>query len=259
MIRRMFAGVTDALIMDTQIGRGQCVLDIATGPGEPALTMATTVGPEGQVFGIDPIAEMVAAARRAAERLRLHNVQFEVAFADRLPFENDHFDAVISRFGVMFFPAPVEAAREILRVLKPGQKLALAAWHYANRNPFHYSLAQVMDRYVAAMPVAPDAPDAFRFAEPGKLQRVLQEAGAASVSERLLRFTIEAPVPVADYLALRLEMSEKLREKIASLSVTQVAEVKQQMLESLAEYVTDDGVAFPAEVLIVSGSKSGAA
>lgn len=255
IIRQMFAPITHALVEDGQIGSQHAVLDIATGPGEPALSVATVVGPEGKIFGIDPVPEMVAAARRAAGRRGLENVQFDVAFADHLPFPANTFDAVISRFGVMFFPSPVEALREMLRVLKPGRKLALAVWHFAERNPFHYSVSRVIDRYVDSPPPAPDALDAFRFASPGKLRTVLNEAGATASSERLLQFTIQAPISVEDFWALRLEMSDKLREKIAMLSKGQMTEVKRQALESFREYSTDRGLSFPAEVLVVSGAK----
>jgi ubiquinone/menaquinone biosynthesis C-methylase UbiE len=257
VIRQMFAPVTRALAEEGQIGTGHVVLDIATGPGEPALSLAALVGPNGKVFGIDPIPEMVAAARRAADRLELRNVQFDVAFAEKMPFPADTFDAVISRFGVMFFPVPVDGAREMLRVLKPGRKLALAVWHFAENNPFHYALSRVMDRYVESPPLAPDALDAFRFATPGKLRAILSEAGASSVSERLLQFPIQAAISLEDFWTLRIEMSEKLREKIARLSNDQVAEVKRQTLESLGEYRTGSGMSFPAEVLIVSGAKAG--
>ena len=258
VIRQMFAPVTQALAEDGRIGAGHVVLDVATGPGEPALTMAGLVGADGRVFAIDPIPEMVAAARRAAGLVELSNVEFDVAFADRLPFATDMFDAVVSRFGVMFFPAPVEGIREMLRVLKPGRKLALAVWHFAENNPFHYALSRVVDRYVESPPLAPDALDAFRFAAPGKLRTVLNEAGAVSVSERLLRFTIQAAIPLEDFWTLRIEMSEKLREKIARLSNDQLAKVKRESLESLGEYRTSSGMNFPAEVLIVSGTKAAA-
>jgi ubiquinone/menaquinone biosynthesis C-methylase UbiE len=256
IIRQMFAPVTETLVDDAQIGTGHVVLDIAVGPGEPALSLAALVGPSGKVFGIDPIPEMVAAARRAADRLELRNVQFEVAFADKMPFAADTFDAVISRFGVMFFPAPLDGVSEMLRVLKPGRKLALAVWHWAENNPFHYALSRVIDRYVESPPLAPDALDAFRFATPGKLRTILREAGAMSVSERLLKFSIQAAISLQDFWTLRIEMSEKLREKIARLSNHQMKEVKRETLESLREYVADNGMSFPAEVLIVSGAKA---
>lgn len=254
-IRQMFAPVTQALVQDARIASRQTVLDIAMGPGEPALTLAALVGPEGKVSGIDPIPEMVAAARRSADRLGFRNAQFEVASADRLPFPADTFDAVVSRFGVMFFPSPVDAVREILRVLKPGGKLALAAWHFAERNPFHYAFARVLEKYVESPPPEPDAPGAFRFAGPGKLQKVLAEAGATAPSERLLQFKIEAPVSVEDFWTLRCEISDSFRAKVALLSSDQLAEAKRQTLDALRAYSTDRGMSFPAEVLLVSGTK----
>jgi SAM-dependent methyltransferase len=254
-IRQMFAPVTQALIEDGLIRSGRAVLDIATGPGEPALTIAALVGPEGRVVGIDPAPEMVEAARRAVEQVDLRNAQFEVASADRLPFPAEAFDAVVSRFGVMFFPSPVDAVREMLRVLKPGRRLALAVWNFAERNPFFYSLQRVIERFAESPPPAPDALEPFRFAVPGKLRDVLAEAGAAAPSERLLQFAIEAPISGEDFWMLRSQMSEKLRETLATLSGEQRMEVKRQGLEALRVYSSERGMSFPAEVLIVSGSK----
>jgi ubiquinone/menaquinone biosynthesis C-methylase UbiE len=257
IIRGMFAPITQALIEDAEIGAQDSVLDVATGPGEPALSVAAVVGPDGKVVGVDAIHGMIAAARTEARRLRLKNAKFDVAFADDLPFAANTFDAVISRFGVMFFPSPVDGVREMLRVLKPGRKLAFAVWHFAERNPFHSALSRVMDRYVDSPPLEPDALDAFRFAPRGKLLKVFSEAGVAAPSERLLQFKIEAAaVSVEDFWNLRREMSEKLSEKFATLSEEQKLKVTQEMLSSLAEYSTANGMSFPAEVLLVSGSKA---
>jgi ubiquinone/menaquinone biosynthesis C-methylase UbiE len=250
------AEIGDAEIEEAKISRGQKVLDIATGPGEPALTIAARIGADGKVYGVDPAAEMVDAARRATAVLGFKNTQFEVGSADHLPFPAGTFDAVVSRFGVMFFPSPLDGVREMLRVLKPGRKLALAVWSFADRNPFHYVLSRVMERFVDSPPPTSDAPDAFRFAAPGKLLDVLAEVGAMAPSERLLQFKIETSMSGEDFWTLRSEMSEKLREKLATLSREQASEVKHQMLEALREYSTDRGMSFPGEVLIVSGSKT---
>jgi L-lactate utilization protein LutC len=78
-------------------------------------------------------------------------------------------------------------------------------------------------------------------------------------SERLLQFTVEAPLSVEDFWTLRSEMSEKLREKLALLSSEQLTEVTREALEALRAYSTDRGMSFPAEVLIVSGTRNGPA
>jgi SAM-dependent methyltransferase len=206
-------------------------------------------------LGVDPVPEMVEAARREANRRGLQNVSFEVAFADKLPFPPNTFDAVVSRFGVMFFPSPVDSVREMLRVLKPGGRVSMAVWHFAERNPFHYSLSQIVERYVDSPPPAPDSLEPFRFAAPRKLLAILSEAGAEATSERLLRFAIRAPISVEDYWAIRSEMSDKLRAKLAMLSKEQLAELKREVIEALAAYYADGVMSFPAEVLIVSGGK----
>lgn len=255
IIREMFAPVAQALIEDAEITSRRAVLDVATGPGEPALSIADLIGPEGKVVGTDPVPQMVEAARREGHRRKLHNASFEVAFADSLPFPANTFDAVVSRFGVMFFPSPVDSVREMLRVLKPGGRIALAVWHFAERNPFHYIVSQIVERYVDSPPPAPDSPDAFRFASPGKLLAIFSRAGVAAPSERVLRFSIRASISVEDFWTLRSEMSEKLRTKLAILSKQQFAALKREVIEALRAYSADRGIGIPAEVLIVSGGK----
>jgi SAM-dependent methyltransferase len=254
-IRQMFAPVTDALVADARIGRGAAVLDIATGPGEPALSIAAIVGPEGRVLGVDPVEEMVEVARRSADRYGVANAKFEIAAPESLPWAADTFDAVTCRFGVMFFSSPVAGVREFLRVLKPERKLALAVWSLAERNPFFHTVGRVVERYVELPPIAPDAPDAFRFGAPGKLRGVLTEAGAADIAEHVLAFNIEAPVSVEEFWTLRCEMSEKMRGVVESLSPQRLAQVKAEALEALRPYSTDRGMSFSSEVLIVSGVK----
>jgi ubiquinone/menaquinone biosynthesis C-methylase UbiE len=253
VIRGMFHPITEALIEDAQIGPGQAVLDVATGPGEPALSIAEFVGPSGTVAGIDPIPGMIAAARRVADARHFHNARFEVASADQVPFPDNHFDAVVCRFGVMFFPSPRDGVREMLRVLKPDRKIAFAVWNFGDKNPFHSILANIVDRYVSPELLPPDAPDAFRFAERGKLPKILNEAGAARTSERLLQFNIEIPLSIDDFWALRWDMSDKLRTKLSSVAPEQLASIRREVSDDVAAYSTDGVIRFPAEVLIVSG------
>ena len=255
-IREMFAPVTEALIADAQIAKGDAVLDVAMGPGEPALSLADFVGPTGKVVGTDLVGGMVDAARREATRRGLQNVSFETASAEKLPFADDSFDAAVCRFGVMFFPSPVAGAREMLRVTKPGGRVAMAAWCAAERNPFHFVLADLMDRYVPSPPPEPGAAEMFRFSKPGDLLGVFASAGVKKSSERVLRFAIAARLTPEEYWKIRSEMSEKLRSKLAQLSEDQLTKLKGEVLEAIRGYASGDAVSFPAEVWIVSGEKA---
>lgn len=254
VIERMFAPVAAALTEEAGIGPGNAVLDVATGPGEPALSLAAVVGAKGHVIGVDIVPAMIDSAKREAARRGLSNASFRVASADELPFDDESFDAVVSRFGVMFFPSPLDGVREMLRVLKPGGRLALAVWHHADSNPFHYVLSEIVGRYVESPPLDEDAPDAFRFAPRGKLLRIVREAGLAEARERLLKFSIEAPLSLEEFWVVRTEMSDGLRTKLAQLSKTQVGEIKNAFLEAARAYSGERGVSFPAEVLVVSGA-----
>jgi len=255
VLRELFGPVSEALIEDAEIVPGCSVLDVGTGHGEPALQVADVVGPGGNVAGIDPVAGMIEAARGVAAQRSQRNLRFEVAKADSLPFPNDSFDAVVCRFGVMFFPSPIDGIREMLRVLKPGKKMAFAVWHYLESNPFHYSLVRITHRFAPEPPLPADAPEPFRFASPGKLRDIVAEAGAHDVVERLFHFSISAPLSGEDFWNLRCDMSEKLRQRLAALPEEVFKELKHQALDAFRIYETSTGVSFPAEVLIVSARK----
>ena len=255
VVRELFAPVSEALIEDAGVVSGSSVLDVATGHGEPALRIAEVVGPAGEVVGADPSVGMIEEARRVASQRSLKNIRFEVAGADSLPFPDDHFDAAVSRFGVMFFTSPVNGIREMLRVLKPGKTMSFAVWHYLDNNPFHYILARCVGRFSPEPELPHDAPGPFRFATPGKLRSIVAEAGASDVSERLFRFSINAPMNVEDFWNFRCDWAENLHRRIAALPTETQIELKKQVLGEFRSYMKGAGVSFPGEVLIVSGRK----
>lgn len=254
-IRTMFGPLTQALIEEAGIGQGQSVLDVAGGAGEPSLTIASVVGPAGYVMCTDAVAEMVAAAEGAAQRLGTKNIRFRQCTADSLPFENNSFDTVVCRLGAMFFPDPLVSLREMLRVVRPGGTMSLAVWHKSEMNPFLYCVTDVMNRYIETPPADPDAPGAFRFAEPGKLAGVLTDAGASDVRERLLRFRMEAPVSAEEFWILRSETSETLREKLKLLNADQSVRVSKEVQEAVREFFPNEKMTFPAQMIIVTGTK----
>jgi SAM-dependent methyltransferase len=252
-IREMFAPVSLALIEDSALEAGNRVLDVAGGSGEPSLTVAAAVAPGGTVFYSDPSAEMLAAARRNAVRYQVPNICFCQTGGDRLPFLSDHFDAVVCRFGAMFFPDPAVALQELLRVARPGTRVALAVWDTSEANPFHHVVTDVLARYIEPVPPDPDAMGAFRFAESGKLEEVFKTAGAGDVREHVLKFHISAQISIDGFWALRSEMSGTLRDKLKALPEGQSQRIATEVKESAAEYALEGGLSFPASVIVVSG------
>ena len=254
-IYTMFAPLTQALIEHAAISEGQSVLDVAGGPGEPSLTIAEAVGPTGIVTCTDAVAEMVETARSEAERRGITNVRFQQCSADDLPFPDNCFDAVVCRLGVMLFPDPLAAIREMLRVTKPGGRLAFVVWHKSELNPFCYAVTNVMDQHVKSQPEDPDAPGAFRFAEPGKLANVLKEAGAIDVKDAVLKFEIAAPISPREFWAMRSQMSDTLRTKLNQLSEDERSRVTAEIEQSVQQFFPQNQMKFPAQMIVASGRK----
>jgi ubiquinone/menaquinone biosynthesis C-methylase UbiE len=254
-IRTMFQPVTAALIEELGLIEGDAVLDVAGGSGEPSLTIAEIVGTTGSVICTDVVAEMVAAAQSEALSRGLRNVAFRQCAADSLPFESDSFDAVVSRLGVMFFPDPLAALGEMLRVTKREGAIALAVWAKSELNPFSYIVTNVISRHFETSNTPGASDGAFRFAEPGALASVLREAGANSIRERLLEFHIEALISPAGFWELRSEISGTLREKLNIMSDEQKELVAQDVKEAAREFFPNNEMRFPAQMIIVTGNK----
>src|SRR5271166_3939323 len=104
---------TELVARGAEVTAGMKVLDLASGTGEPALSLAQAVGPQGRVVATDLVPEMLEAARQNASARGLDNMEFRMADAESLPFADGEFDRVTCRFGIMFFPDIPKAMAEI--------------------------------------------------------------------------------------------------------------------------------------------------
>src|SRR6266571_8945105 len=256
LIAQMFAPLTSGLVEEARIGAGQEVLDIGGGSGEPSLTISCIVGPTGSVMYTDPAAGMVEAAQAEAGRRGLTNIHFRQCSADDLPFADCTFDVAVGRLSAMFFVDPVTAVREALRVIREDGHVSFVVWGPKEANPFFSTITDVIDRFVEVPRHDPDAPDAFRFAVPGKLAGILENADAENVTQRELNFQITAAISFDQFWQLRTEMSETLREKMAGLAPAQLPTLKQAVADAARRYFESGTMSFPAEAVIVSGRKS---
>jgi SAM-dependent methyltransferase len=184
--------------MDAQIGAhgeralavlnaqpGERILDVGCGCGDTALTLARAVGSSGRVLGLDISAPMLARARARAAAAGLANVTFEHADAQTHALPAASFDALFSRFGVMFFEDPVAAFTNLARALRSGGRLAFACWQPVAANPW---VAVPMGALSAVMPLPapppPGAPGPFAFGDSGHVGAILTKAGLRDVTFR---------------------------------------------------------------------------
>ena len=245
----------EAAIPETPPSVPYNVLEVAAGPGDASLDLAEQLGANATVWSTDLVPEMVESGRRAGARRGVTNVRFQECRGEQLPFEAGFFDAVICRFGIMFFSDPLAGVREALRVLKPGGRVGYCVWGPYAANPYHHVLTDVLNRYVPGPPAAPDAPGAFRFAAPGTLKAILVEAGAHDVRECLYPFRIEAPLTFDQFFEIRTEMSDSLRDKLRRMPAEELSRFKEDVWKNAAPYFNSAGCNLPAEVVLVSGRR----
>ena len=137
----LFRQWTPFMINAAKIKPGFKVLDVACGTGVLARDIYPHVGSAGSVTGLDINDGMLAVARDAEPE-----IEWIEHKAEELPFDDNHFDAVVSQFGMMFFEDRNTAVAEMVRVLKPGQRLAVAVWDSLETSPGYYELVDLLDR-----------------------------------------------------------------------------------------------------------------
>ena len=161
-----------------QLAPGQRVLDVACGTGALTEAACERVGPEGSVAALDANAQMLAVARRKPLDVAWHEGR-----AEALPFADASFDAVVSQFGLMFFDDRVQALREMMRVLRPGGRLAVAVWDMLAGSPGYAALADVLQRLFGS-PIADAFRAPFALGDEVLLQRLFAQAGIAGAEIR---------------------------------------------------------------------------
>lgn len=173
------------LIGSAGIQAGDTVLDLASGTGEPAISIAMHVGGNGRVTATDLTPNMLETARRRAERLGLENMSFEVCGMEALPFEDRSFDAVTCRFGVMHASDPLAALKEARRVLKPGKKAAFMVHGPQESNTLWTTVHVVAPKFLRIND-SKRVEHHFKFSEGDELADLLRSAGLDAIAERQL-------------------------------------------------------------------------
>lgn len=235
---------------------GERILDIGCGCGDTTLKLGRAVGATGEVVGVDISRPMLEVARRrgAASGLKVRFLEADAQTSD-LAAEGG-FDALFSRFGVMFFADPVAAFRNLLAALKPGGRLAFVCWRAPQEAALLSLPLQAALTVLPPMPPPADpfAPGPFAFQDAGRTRGILADAGFADIDIQ----PYDALVGVGG-----LEETLALTQRIGPLgtllreSPDQAPRAMQAVREALRPHDGPDGVKLNGAVWIVTARKSG--
>lgn len=229
---------------------GDKVLDIASGTGEPALTLARQ-NSNIEITGTDAAEGMVEVANAKAQKLGLNNMHFQQMPGDQLAFPDAHFDHVLCRFGLMFFEDPLRGLKEIRRVLKPGGRFAFAVWHTAESMPM---MRWSHEAFSGKLPdeQLPPLHIITRLGDIDKFKALLIQAGFEQcfVEKHSLTYQFDSLEHYWDML----EFSEILKAQWDAINEEQRAQVKDEISIMMQEFISDSGIHVPHDYLLAFGT-----
>lgn len=247
--------VSDRLVELAEIGPGHRVLDVATGIGEPAVTAARRVGPAGRVIATDQSLEMLAIARERATGLGLDNIDFREMDAEALDLPESSFDAVLSRWGLMFLPDVATALDTIRRLLVPDGRFAAAVWEAPPKVPMVSLAMRVIQEMFQLPPLPLVAPSPFSLSAHGVVEQAFTQAGFAEVRSESLTVVFESS-SVEAYTDFLHDIAPPVNALLASQPVERQAEAWKAISEAARAYAAPDGtVRMPSETICVSGQR----
>ena len=257
---KWLAPVSDQLIRSAGIRIGQTVLDVATGTGQPALTIAKIIGPNGKVIGVDLSPEMLEVAKEEAASQGLTNaVAFQVVKDESLSiFSDNTFDSVVCCNGLMFMPDPVKALKAFLRVLKPGGKASVTVWGSPDKSPVMGALMNTLSKHVPDMKQPPPGTPGGPFSIPSidMLRDYFLKAGFSDFNAEKNEVTVAQTDTAEEFWQGMTEVTGFLVILLSKLPDEKKLAIKNDVIESLNKiFSSGSPVKFTGELLLGTGTK----
>jgi len=253
LIERAARGVSERLVELAGVERGDRVLDVAAGYGEPTLTAAMAAGPEGEVVATDISAEMIAFGRERAGAAGLGNIEFVESDAASLEFSDGSFDAALSRWGIIFEPDAETAAAHVRGFLEPGARMAISSRGQPDRVPFMAIPMRTAMQRLDASPPPPGTPGPLSRPTPAALGGLLDVAGflAVDVAEARVTFEWRSPEDPPTYIR---EVSSSIKAIIDPHPPDVQEETWAAITDAIGQEAADDGsVRLTNLVLLAAG------
>ncbi len=220
---------------------GQHLLELAAGTGDTGLLAAELIEPGGELITSDFSPEMLATAQRRAEELGIRNVRFKQIDAETsIDAEAASLDGVLCRWGYMLMADPESALRETRRVLRPGARVALAAWTGPDENPWVMLPARELSERGAGDQGDPDLPNQFTWAREGLVAENIEAAGFTEHHVEPLDFTMDYR-SAADWWDAQSELSSRFAANLRQADEDDIAAARDAVDRHAERFATEEG------------------
>ena len=233
--------------------KNDVILDVASGTGEPGLTIAAKLS-GGKVIITDLADHMLEIARENAESRGIYNIETVTCDVCDLPFPDNTFDAISCRFGFMFFPDMLLAANEMVRVLKPGGKIATSVWNVPEKNFWVTAIMGTINKNMELPPPPPGSPGMFRCAKDGLISDIFSQVGLKNISQTEIFGKLNCKTSDA-YWGMQTEVGAPIVAALSKASDDMKEKIKIETYAALSQKYPDGNIIIDSSALVIYGEK----
>ncbi|KIA97545.1 methyltransferase type 11 [Flavobacterium sp. KMS] len=253
-LNKWLGNATERMLDMANIKNGDRVLDVAAGAGEQTITAAKRVGKSGYVLATDISSNILEYAKEIAKQNGLENIETKVMDGENLTLEDGKFDAVISRVGLIYFPDQHRALKEMLRVLKPGGKVAAIVYSTPEKNKFFSIPVSIIRNRAKLAPPLSGQPGPFSLGSEGVIEKLFLTAGFINVKSE----DVDSPLQLfstKECIRFEKESFGALHQMLSNLSDLEKETVWQEIEQELRVFESDNGFVGPCEMIVAVGEK----
>ncbi|MEN9907885.1 MAG: Ubiquinone/menaquinone biosynthesis C-methyltransferase UbiE [Bacteroidota bacterium] len=253
-LNQWLGNATEKMLDMAGISTGHRVLDIAAGAGEQSITTAKKVGITGEVLATDISSNILEYALKMAEQNGISNIKIKVMDGENLSLDDETFDAVISRVGLIYFPDQQRALKEMLRVLKPGGKVAAIVYSTPEKNKFFSIPVSIIRNRAKLPPALPGQPGPFSLGAEGIIEKAFEQAGFINVKSEL----VDSPLQLSsasECLRFEKESFGALHQMMSNLSNEEREAIWEEIERELQNFESEKGFSGPCEMVVAVGEK----
>jgi ubiquinone/menaquinone biosynthesis C-methylase UbiE len=229
------------------------ILDIASGTGEPALSMAK-LAIDGKVILTDLSEGMLEVAKEKAAQQNIINIETRICDAGELPFDDNLFDVVTCRLGFMFFPDMQMAAHEINRILKQGGRFTTSVWDGPEKNFWVGVMAGTILENMDLEKPEPEAPGIFRCADKNMMTNIFETAGFKNITVKEVNGSLNCDT-AETYWDMMTEVAAPFAAALSNADDATTAKIKSEVLEKLLQKHPDRNIKIDATSLVFYAEK----